>query len=183
MENIAQVIIHGRAYSVRLFNPIDAYRFYSKWCSDRDQPKHGCTFGLVALRRCRTPSGDALESDSELNGYFRQYPQDMIPLAYEALSLLVMEFKNELERYLKEYRLLMQQMGKRPQQMKVPAGWEYESFFGRVVMAGLCRYLELREGGVSIPAVFEMFRLLDWKDYCTGVALERAEANRPKKTR
>ncbi len=180
MGNAVQVTVNGRLYFVQRFNPMDAYRFYAAWGTSRDKPKHDYTLGLAALRRCCAPSGESLEPVDAMNSHFSNYPEDMIPLSYAAQSVLIEEFKIELERYLKANQLLMQQLRKRPQKLKVPPGWECESFFGRIVVAGLCRYGELRSGDISIPTVFEMFRLLDWKDYCTSVALERAEANKPK---
>ena len=54
---------------------------------------------------------------------------------------------------------------------RVPDGWSAASFFGRVAIAGLCSYAELANGLLGVADVFEMHRMLDYRD-CTRLKAE-----------
>lgn len=174
MGKIVSVDINGRRYGVRHLNPMEAYRFYRDVASRKDSGDMART-GIAAIMRCVTPSGLPLDSDQAVNEHFSGYPADMLPLAGAAVMELVGGLDAEIGRYNAEIRELFRPLRKKRTGITVPAGWELYSFFGRLVNAGLCSYEALLSDELAIADIFAMHRILDWKDYCAAVALEKAE--------
>lgn len=63
----------------------------------------------------------------------------------------------------------------------IPEGWGETAFFGRLIEAGACRYESLvrepGDGGLTMRQVFDLHRMLDWRDY---KSMTLAERRRPK---
>lgn len=59
----------------------------------------------------------------------------------------------------------------------IPDGWGKTSFFGRLIESGACQYESLvrepQAGGLTIRQVFDLMRMLDWRDYKRMVMAER----------
>lgn len=59
----------------------------------------------------------------------------------------------------------------------IPDGWHEIAFFARLVNAGICKYESLvaapADGGLTVAQVFDLQRMLDWRDYCEMAATER----------
>lgn len=56
----------------------------------------------------------------------------------------------------------------------IPDGWESAALFGRLVTAGVCGYEYLRSVTTTPRDVFQMLRMLDFRDYCELKAMEKA---------
>jgi hypothetical protein len=60
-----------------------------------------------------------------------------------------------------------------------PEGWGGIAFFARLVNAGVCGIGELARppatGGLTIRQVFDLHRMLDWRDYCDSEIAERSK--------
>lgn len=65
--------------------------------------------------------------------------------------------------------------------IEVPEGWGATAFYSRLVAAGVCRFESLvaepMAGGMTVRQAFDLHRMLDWRDYCEAVVLEKGKRN------
>lgn len=60
----------------------------------------------------------------------------------------------------------------------VPEKWRRESFFGRLVVKGLCSYAYLASSDTPVKNVFGLLRMLDFDDYLERASVERERGKR-----
>lgn len=58
--------------------------------------------------------------------------------------------------------------------LTVPPGYAFAARFGRLVTAGICDYKYLRDPATTPKDLFQMLRILDWKEYADAKATEAA---------
>lgn len=178
MTPIAAVVVNGRAYAVRRFNPVETHRFYLAWITAHESGQAMHAIQLDGIRRCVAPDGTSLETDETINRYFTKYPADMFPLGGAAVIALLGEFAKEMKRYIADSGKLMTKYRGRQGRIPIPPGWESHAFFSRITDSGLCSYEKLLDESFPIVSLFEMLRHISWKDYCYHVVTEKAEAAR-----
>lgn len=57
----------------------------------------------------------------------------------------------------------------------IPEGWQGRALAARLVSAGMCSYMDLISGRVTVRDFFEMLRVVDWRDYITALGQQPVE--------
>lgn len=83
----------------------------------------------------------------------------------------------ELRRFFRDARQGLEHQGARRATVEIPDGWEADYLIGRLVLAGLATWKDLRDGAYDWADIWQMHDFLnmrDWLDWQHHIAAEDA---------
>lgn len=93
MDAVTKVIVNGREYTVRMFNPMEAFDYINDTTHVELNRLNESNLNARALGQCNEPENNqCVMEKGNFQQWFSKHPEDMIPLINEAKKALLRPF-------------------------------------------------------------------------------------------